>query len=642
VPPTAADQSVSAEEDTAKTITLAADDPDGDAVTEFSISEGPAHGSLGNIGSINCDGQTPNHCTADVSYTGNKDYNGPDQFKLTASNAQGTSELATVDITVDAVNDAPVNTVPAGPLPALQNTDTAITGISIADVDAGTDPVQVTLSSDNGALTLKTDVSGGLDTGDVSGNGTASVTATGTLDKINATLADPDGLTYKSGATFSGDDTLTVATDDQGHNGSGGSKTDTDTVGISVTAPDTAASVSTTTPTDGATDVAANALITINFSENVTATTDSFKLECPTGTTESFSVGGSGGSTITLTPTSNLPPNTTCTVTVVADQISDTDTNDPPDHMTADYVFTFKTANSPPVAVDDSYSATGNVKINVNDPNEGVLKRGTDDTLNGGSLHGFGATNATADSTVPNGSNSVTTSNGGTVVLASDGTFTYNPPPGYTGASDNFYYDLHNSGGDAVGKATISISGIIWFVDNSTSSAGDGRLTSPFKTLAGFTAINDGGTNHAKSGQTIFIGSGAYTGGVTLLNNQILIGQGASASITTISGITLAPFSQSLPSTGGTPPSLTTSSGSAVTLGSGNTIRGLNIGNTGGTGLAGNTFGTLNVADVELDVSGGPAINLTNGAFNGSFRKFSANGGGRTGSSSRGRPAASP
>jgi hypothetical protein len=115
VPPTAADQSVSAEEDTAKTITLAADDPDGDAVTEFSISEGPAHGSLGNIGSINCDGQTPNHCTADVSYTGNKDYNGPDQFKLTASNAQGTSELATVDITVDAVNDAPVNTVPAGP-----------------------------------------------------------------------------------------------------------------------------------------------------------------------------------------------------------------------------------------------------------------------------------------------------------------------------------------------------------------------------------------------------------------------------------------------------------------------------------------------------------------------------------------------
>lgn len=102
---------------------------------------------------------------------------------------------------------------------------------------------------------------------------------------------------------------------------------------------------------------------------------------------------------------------------------------------------------------------------------------------------------------------------------------------------------------------------MIWFLDGSKSLSGDGHLSSPFNTLAGFQAINDGGTKHAKAGQPIFIatGSSAYTGGVTLLNNQLLIGQGANASIQTISGITPAPFSNSLPSTGGTPPSLTTS-----------------------------------------------------------------------------------
>jgi large repetitive protein len=108
-PPTAADQSVDADEEVAKTITLAADDPDGDAVTEFKISAQPANGSLGPIGSIACDeGLTPNHCTADVSYTGNKDYNGPDSFQFTASDAQATGQPATVGITVNAVEDAPV------------------------------------------------------------------------------------------------------------------------------------------------------------------------------------------------------------------------------------------------------------------------------------------------------------------------------------------------------------------------------------------------------------------------------------------------------------------------------------------------------------------------------------------------------
>lgn len=285
--------------------------------------------------------------------------------------------------------------------------------------------------------------------------------------------------------------------------------------------------------------------------------------------------------------------------------------------------FTIQTVFPPPVAVDDSYTATGNVSIDVSNTAEGVLQRGTDDTLNGGTLHGFGATSGTADGTVPNGTNTVTTSNGGTVKLASDGTFTYDPPPGYTG-DDFFYYDLHNGGGDDVGQVKITIGDMIWFFDASSSVAGDGRLSSPFKATSSF--VNDGSGNHGKDGQTLFLAAGTYTSGLALRNSQFLIGQGATADITTISGITLAPFSATLPSTSGTRPTLTTSSGNAITLGSGNTVRGLNVGNKAGSGISGSSFGTLTLS--EMDITGsGQALDLATGTANATFGTLSSTSG---------------
>ena len=58
----------------------------------------------------------------------------------------------------------------------------------------------------------------------VSGNGSASVTITGTAAQINAALA---GLAYTGNLNFNGADTLTVATSD-------GTATDTDTIAITV------------------------------------------------------------------------------------------------------------------------------------------------------------------------------------------------------------------------------------------------------------------------------------------------------------------------------------------------------------------------------------------------------------------------
>ena len=41
-----------------------------------------------------------------------------------------------------------------------------------------------------------------------------------------------------------------------------------------------------------------------------------------------------------------------CTVTVFAGQVRDVDTDDPPDHLVADYVWSFTTAGPPCVAAD--------------------------------------------------------------------------------------------------------------------------------------------------------------------------------------------------------------------------------------------------------------------------------------------------
>jgi hypothetical protein len=163
---------------------------------------------------------------------------------------------ATRTITVAAINDAPVNTVPSGPLVASEDTPRAITGISIADADAGTGTIVVTLAVTSGVLTVSTTAFGGLTAGQVSGNGTQSVTLTGTRAAINATLAAGTGALYRPDANTSGSDMLTVTTDDQGNAG-GPARSDTDQIALAVRevndAPGATADVLSAISADGGT-----------------------------------------------------------------------------------------------------------------------------------------------------------------------------------------------------------------------------------------------------------------------------------------------------------------------------------------------------------------------------------------------------
>ncbi|HEV7368279.1 cadherin-like domain-containing protein, partial [Arenibaculum sp.] len=146
--------------------------------------------------------------------------NHADGFGIIVSDGSGGAEPAgTVTINVQAVNDSPVLTAPNG-YAVDEDTTLALTGISVSDVDVGSSgTVTVTLAVASGVLTVRTDVAGGLTGAGVANNASGSVTLSGTVAAINATLAASGGLTYRGGTDFSGTDNLVVTVSDLGGTG---------------------------------------------------------------------------------------------------------------------------------------------------------------------------------------------------------------------------------------------------------------------------------------------------------------------------------------------------------------------------------------------------------------------------------------
>jgi Bacterial Ig-like domain/Cadherin-like domain/Bacterial Ig domain len=374
-------------------------------------------------------------------------------------------------------------------------------------------------------------------------------------------------------------------------------------------------------PANGTINVAANTNIVITFNENVDVTTSSFTIKCPGPASEPYAVTGTGTTTITLDPTGNLPEGQLCTVTVVANQVSDTDLVDPPDHMIADFTFSFGVK---PRAVDDARNATGNVRVQSAGTGRSGFSVLTNDVGPGLTAAAVGATSV----------------RGGNFTVAGDGTFTYDPPVGYAGA-DSFDYTISNVNGSDTGTVNITVSGMLWFVKNdatgcTTFPAGScGRLTSPFTTLAALEAVNGNTADKNNNGTTvidpdagdhifIYFGSGSsYTGPLTLENNQRVIGEGATTGQFTgpgLSGITVATDSDSIPSTGGSKP-IIGSSGVGFTLASNNEIYGLEFRNTTGTAVNSTTnAGTFKMADIKVDNT------AQGGGSNGAGLSFTAGG----------------
>jgi len=99
-------------------------------------------------------------------------------------------------------------------------------------------------------------------------------------------------------------------------------------------------SVTTTSPTNGATGIAIDADITINFSEAVDVTGSWFSITGASSGAHTATVSG-GPQSFTLNPDADFANTETVTVTVFAATVTDQDTDDPPDNMAADHVFSF-------------------------------------------------------------------------------------------------------------------------------------------------------------------------------------------------------------------------------------------------------------------------------------------------------------
>ena len=95
--PTAQDDAVTTNEDTATVISALANDtdPDSDPLSIASVTQG-ANGTVVDNGN------------GTLTYTPDPDFNGADSFTYTVSDGRGGFDTATVNVTVDPVNDAPV------------------------------------------------------------------------------------------------------------------------------------------------------------------------------------------------------------------------------------------------------------------------------------------------------------------------------------------------------------------------------------------------------------------------------------------------------------------------------------------------------------------------------------------------------
>lgn len=121
---------------------------------------------------------------------------------------------------VTAVNDDPTaSNVPTADLNILEeaSTNVDLSGMTIADIDAGGSNVTLKVVASSGTLTA---TSGGNVT--AGGSGTGTLTLTGTLTDLNTYISNSAAITYQGATNVSGTESLSLYLNDNGNTGAGG------------------------------------------------------------------------------------------------------------------------------------------------------------------------------------------------------------------------------------------------------------------------------------------------------------------------------------------------------------------------------------------------------------------------------------
>jgi len=192
-------------------------DPNGDIIRS-TVATTPSNGTL----TLNPDGS--------FVYRPIAGFQGTDSFTYLANDGLANSSPATVFITVGGANAAPVVSTPGTQLISQNSTLTIASGLSVNDPDAGTSPIQITLTATNGTITLSGIAGLNFSTGD--GTADPAMVFTGTIANVNAALAN---LQFTPTTGFAGATSVTLTANDQGATGTGGPQTGRGTVTINVT-----------------------------------------------------------------------------------------------------------------------------------------------------------------------------------------------------------------------------------------------------------------------------------------------------------------------------------------------------------------------------------------------------------------------
>ncbi|HEX6371302.1 MAG TPA: Ig-like domain-containing protein [Longimicrobium sp.] len=242
--------------------------------------------------------------------------------------------------------------------------------------------------------------------------------------------------------------------------------------------------------------------------------------------------------------------------------------------------------NTNPFVAVDTFPAITNVTIP--EPAPGLLKNPND---------GDGQTVTVVPDTV-------TTSQGGTAWLNADGSLEYLSKAGFSG-EDIIPFEITDGVTRRPAHAVVQVApSNYWYVRS--GGTGDGRDRFPLGTLAQ-------AQDSAAAGDSILVldnGVLTVSGPVTLEANQAILGQGIPTSIVrTVNEQAVTILAA------GTQPELTSATGSTVTLGTDNVIKGVAIASTAGAaGITGTSFGTLKLWYSNIGTAG-PAVVLSDGAL---------------------------
>ncbi len=261
--------------------------------------------------------------------------------------------------------------------------------------------------------------------------------------------------------------------------------------------------------------------------------------------------------------------------------------------------------SSTPVAHNDQYGWFGNVAFATDGSAAKPYLLDNDEDADGDTL------------TVQSGTFPATTAAGGAVTLvsAATGEFTYSPPAGFAGVDSFNYTVVDDNGNTSTATANIALKGVIWFVDDSNTTAPFlGTFADPFQNLF---SVNNG-SDPDQPGDTIFVyddDGTPYAGGLVLEADQTLLGEAAGL---VLDGTTIVPV--------GGRPQITNAGGNGLTLATNNTLGGFDIQGTSAFGITGSTFGTLTASNVNVLSTGTDALNLQTGNLAATFGTLSSAG----------------